>query len=113
MPSRPWTPKPGVWPESTDWAQVAAGHRWRRRWCALGAEVVRRGPTQWPVRITPLGPDRAAIGKPVELGVYRTLAQAQFHADIRAERRPNRRDPMSYDDEDAMPQVGRFRPVQA
>ena len=48
----------------------------------LGAEVVRRGPTQWPVRITPLGPDRAAIGKPVELGVYRTLAQAQFHADI-------------------------------
>ena len=82
VPSRPWTPKPGVWPESTDWAQVAAGHRWRRRWGNLGAEVVRRSPTQWPVRITPLGPDHAAIGKPVELGVYRTLAQAQFHADI-------------------------------
>ena len=82
VPSRPWTPKPRVRPKTTDWSQVAAGHRWRRRWGDLGAEVVRRGPTQWPVRITPLGPDRAAIGKPVELGVYRTLPQAQFHADI-------------------------------
>jgi len=82
VPSRPWTPKPRIWPESTDWIQVAAGRRWRRRRGNLGAEVLRRSPTQWLVRITPLGPDHAAVAVSVQVGVYRTLAHAQFHADI-------------------------------